>query len=114
MLTEDKGVAMVVLDKKEYLEKAEVSLVQPAYRTIDRDPTNKLKARLSQTLSRIKRDTNMDKGMYRTMYPTGCTAPKFYGLPKIHKTSIPSGQLYPAVAQSPMGWLKSLLRYLNP
>ena len=24
--------------------------------------------------------------MYRTMYPNGCTAPKFYGLPKIHKT----------------------------
>ena len=24
--------------------------------------------------------------MYRTMYPTGCTAPKFYGLPKLHKT----------------------------
>ena len=31
----------------------------------------------------------MDEGMYRTMYPTSCTAPKFYGLPKIHKTGIP-------------------------
>ena len=31
---------MVVLDKKEYLEKADALLVQPAYRTIDRDPTN--------------------------------------------------------------------------
>ena len=28
----------------------------------------------------------MGEGMYRTMYPTSCTAPKFYGLPKIHKT----------------------------
>ena len=24
--------------------------------------------------------------MYRIMYPTSCTAPKIYGLPKIHKT----------------------------
>ena len=30
-------------------------------------------------------DTNMGDGMYRNMYPTGCTAPKLYGLPKIYK-----------------------------
>ena len=81
LLTVDKGVAMVVLDKKKYLEKADALLVKPAYRTADRDPTNKLKARLIQTFRRIKRDTNIGEGMYRTMYPTGCTAPKFYGLP---------------------------------
>ena len=40
---------MVVLDKMEYLEKAEALLVQTAYRTIDKDPTNDLKARLIQT-----------------------------------------------------------------
>ena len=67
VLTADKGVAMVVLDKKEYLEMAEALLVQLAYRTIDKDLTNKLKARLIQTLRRIKRDTNMGEGMYRTM-----------------------------------------------
>ena len=80
---------MVVLDKKEYLEKAEALLAQPVYRTIDRDPTNKLKARLIQTLRRIKKDTNMGEGIYRTMYPTSCTAPKFYGLPRIYKTGAP-------------------------
>ena len=75
VLTADKGVAMVVLDKKEYLEKAEALLSQPAYRTIDRCPTNMLKSRLVHTLRRIKRDTNMGEGMYRTMYSTSCTAP---------------------------------------
>ena len=50
---------MIVLDKKEYLEKAEALLAQPACRTIDKDPTNKLKARLIQTVRKIKRDTNM-------------------------------------------------------
>ena len=112
MLTADKGVAMVVLDKKHYLEKAEALQAQPDYRTIDKDPRNKLKTRLIQTLRRIKRDTNMGVGMYRTMYHTGCMAPKFYGLPKIHKTGTPSGQMYPAGAQSLMG--ESLLKYLSP
>ena len=83
------------------------------YRTIDKDPTNKLNVRLIQRLRRIKRDTNMGEGMYRTMYTTGCTAHKFYVLPKIHKTGTPTGQLYPAEAQSLMGWIESFLRYLS-
>ena len=27
----------------------------------------------------------MDEGMYKARYPTSCTPPKFYALPKIHK-----------------------------
>ena len=64
-------------------------LASTAYKTIPADPTNKIKVQLIQKLRRIIRETNMDEGMYGTMYTTGCTAPKFYGLPKIHKTGTP-------------------------
>ena len=74
-LTVDKGVAMVVLDKGNYIEKAESLLEQPAYGTIDRDPTNKPKAKLILMLRRIERQTNMDEDLYKTMYLTGCNAP---------------------------------------
>ena len=37
---------MVVLDKNKYIEKSQELLAQPAYRTIGRNPTNKLKAKL--------------------------------------------------------------------
>ena len=73
ILTADKGMAMMVLDRKEYIEKAENLLVQPAYRTIDRDTTNKLRAKLITILRRIKMETNMEEGIYKTMYPTSCT-----------------------------------------
>ena len=86
VLTAYKGVALVVMDRKEYQDKVEGLLATLAYRTIKADPTNKLKAQLIQKLRRIKRETNMGEGMYRSMYPTSCTVPKFYGLPKIHKT----------------------------
>ena len=82
VLTADKGVAMVVLDKKDYVDKVEGLLMQLAYRNINTDPTNKLKVKLILILKRIKRKTNMGEGMYRTMYPTGCIASKFCGLPK--------------------------------
>ena len=31
----------------------------------------------------------MDEGMYKTMYPNQLHSPKFFGLPKIHKTGTP-------------------------
>ena len=113
ILTVDRSVTMVVLDRESYREKAENLHAKPAYRTIDRDPTIKLKAKLILLLRRIKRETNMNEGMYKTMYPTGCTPPKFYGLPKIHKTGTPSGPLSLARVKSHMGWPWSLLGYLN-
>ena len=69
-----------------YINKAQGLLAQPAYRSIPKDPTNKVKVQFITKLRKIKKDTNMDKGMYKTMYPTGYVPPKFYGLTKIHKT----------------------------
>ena len=40
VLTADKGVAMVVMDRKEYMDKVEGLLTQLAYKTITTDPTN--------------------------------------------------------------------------
>ena len=92
-------------------KKVEGLLALLAYRIINTDPAIKLKAKFILTLKRMKRETNMGEDMYRTMYPTGCTAPKFYGLPKIHKTGTPLSQLYLVGAWSLIGLLKSLLRY---
>ena len=80
---------MVVMDKQEYINKAEELLAQLAYRTIPKDPTNKIKAQLITKLRKIKRDNSLDEGTYKAMYPTGCIPPKLYGLPKIHETGNP-------------------------
>ena len=99
ILTADKGVAMVILDREDYNNKASDLLNTPAYKEIPKDPTNKIKAQLITKLRRIKKDSKLDEGTYKTMYPTGCVLSKFYGLPKIHKTGTPSGQLSLAGAQ---------------
>ena len=89
ILTADKGVAMVVMAKEYYIQKTGSLLAQPTYRTIDRDPTSIIKAKLINTPRKIKKDRNIGDGMYKTIYPTSCMPPKFYGLPKIHKTGTP-------------------------
>ena len=92
ILTAGKGVALVIMERKDYIEKAQ-QLLQDlnAYKTIPTDPTTKLKTRLITKLKKIKLDTGMDDIIYRRMYPTGAVIPKFYGLPKVHKENTPSG-----------------------
>ena len=45
VLTADKGVAMVVMDREDYIQKVESLLTQPANKTIDKDQTSKIKSK---------------------------------------------------------------------
>ena len=114
VLIADKGVAMVVMDKQEYINKAEELLAQPPYRTIPKDPTNKMKAQLITTLRKIKRDNNLDEGTYKAMYPTGCFPPKFYGLPKLHKTGNPLRPIVSSRGSVTYGVAKVISKVLKP
>ena len=112
--TADKGVAMVVMVKEDYIKKAESLLVQPAYRTIGRDPTIQIKVKLINKLMKIKRNTNRDEGIYKTMYPTDCISPKFYGLPKIHKMGISLRPIVCSRGSVTYGIAKVLTKVLKP
>ena len=114
VLIADKGVAMVGMDKEDYIKKAESLLVQLANRTIDRDPTSKIKAKLVTTLRKIKKDTNIGEGTYKTMYPTGCMASKFYGLPKIHKIGTLLRPIVSSRGSVTYGVAKVLTKVLKP
>ena len=54
-LTAEKGVAMVVMDRKDYLEKAANLLEQSAYRELTSDSTNKYETKIITILKRIKK-----------------------------------------------------------
>ena len=43
VLTADKGVAMVIMDRQDYISKANKLLSQNTYKTIQQDPTNSIK-----------------------------------------------------------------------
>ena len=86
VLTADKGVALVVMDRQEYIQKSRAPFEETnTYKPIPSDPTTKLKNKLINILKKIKAEERMDENTYRRIYPTGASAPKFYGLPKIHK-----------------------------
>ena len=73
------------MDRQEYINKSNNLLTQPAYRPIPKDPTTKINAKLKIILRKNKKETGLDNNTYKYMYPMGCNAFKFYGLPRIHK-----------------------------
>ena len=88
ILTVDKGVSMVVMNKDNYIKKSEELLHQPTYKELTTDPTTNYKNRLISLLKTIKAEGGIDNTTYKRLYPTGTGSPKYYGLPKIHKTGV--------------------------
>ena len=71
VLTADKGVAMVIMDKQQYTDKATALLNDTnIYRTIPKDPTTKLKNKLIGILKDIKQTGELKDSMYHKVYPT--------------------------------------------
>ena len=89
-------------------------LVQPAYRAIDRDPTNKLKAKLITILKRIKRESYLEDGIYKDIYLMGWTSPKFHGFPMAYKTNTPLRPIVSSRGSGTYGEAKSLSKILKP
>ena len=75
VLTADKGVSLVVLDKEDYIHKAEELLQQPNYKTLTSDPTIKHKNKLIALLKSIKAEGGMNDSLYKKLYPTGASSP---------------------------------------
>ena len=90
ILTADKGVALVVMDKKDYTRKIQELLDDTyTYRPLNTEPTMKQKNRLINILRRVNTEAKLEDTIYRRLYPTGACSPKLYGLPKIHKMNNP-------------------------
>ena len=114
ILTADKGVVMVVLNKEDYIKKAKHLLNQPTYKKMTEDPTSKQKARLIKLLKNIKAEGVITEEKYKKMYPTGAGAPKFYGLPKIHKQDTPLRPIVSSTGTVSYNTAKELARILKP
>ena len=82
VLTADKGVAMVIMDRQDYTSKANNLLSQNTYKTIQQDPTNTIKNKLITILKRVKSQTGLSSQTYKDMYPMGCVPPSSVASPR--------------------------------
>lgn len=90
ILQSDKGNKTVAIYKKEYERKMEKLLEDKnTYQVMNTDPTNKLVRTNNNIISQLYRDKYMDNWQKHRLTCSAATAPRIYGLPKIHKCGIP-------------------------
>ena len=114
ILTTDKGVSLVVMDREEYIRKAQALLDQPEYKSIPAKPTTRYKNKLICILKSIKAEGGMNEMTYRRLYPTGASSPKFYGLPKVPKQGMPCRPIASSIGAVTYQTAKELSKILNP
>ena len=69
ILTADKGVSMVVMDRQNYLNRVQKLLGdKDVYRPIPTDPTSRLKNKLIHTLRNIKTTGRLSDYLYKRLY----------------------------------------------
>ena len=96
VLTVDKGVAMVIMDQQDYLNKAQ-SLLQDTntYKVLPKDPTSHLKNKLITLPKYIKQTGGLNTQNYKQLYPASAVPPSSMACPKSIKQAPLSGPLFP-------------------
>ena len=86
----DKGSAVVVMDKVDYLEEANRQLTDERfYKQLDSDPTEEFSTKITQELKIMKENSHIDKNTFDYLKPDKPKVGRFYLLPKIHKVNNP-------------------------
>ena len=115
VLTVDKGVAMVIMDQQDYTDKTQALLQDTnTYKVLPKDPTSQLKNKLINLLKDIKQTGGLSTQKYKQLYPTSAVPPKFYGLPKIHKTGTPLRPIVSSRGSITYGVAKELSHIIKP
>ena len=109
-----KGVALVVIDKADYIKMAEDLLNKPTYKKISEDPTSRQKTKLINLLKNIKAEGGINEETYKRMYPTEAVSSKFYGLLKIHKPGIPLRPIVSGIGIVTYSTAKELAKIMKP
>ncbi|KAM7312540.1 uncharacterized protein ISCGN_009445 [Ixodes scapularis] len=109
LLPADKGNSTVVLDRDDYEKKVQDLLDTSAYKKLPKDPTSQVQARMNKVLADIFKKHPDSRSLHLRLLCRNGSAPGLYGLPKIHKPSVP---LRPIVdfTTSP---LRALSNYLH-
>ena len=89
----DKGNGVVIVNKDDYHKKMDEILADTSkFKLLDDDAvklTIKRENQVKALLKKLKSDNCINSKTYNELYPTGTRIGILYGLPKIHKPSIP-------------------------
>ncbi|XP_071155741.1 uncharacterized protein [Mytilus edulis] len=86
----DKGSAVVVMDKCDYIQEAERQLSDERfYKKLDTDPTPQFNKEITTNLKNMCEQGHIDEDTFKYLKPEKSKPGRFYLLPKIHKVNNP-------------------------
>ena len=111
----DKGNSTVILDKTDYDQKM-LSLLndESTYRILNRDSTKCIERRLNSFIYNLFKSQRISQMQYYQLRSTDATAPRLYGLPKIHKKDIPMRPIVSFINSPLYNLSKFLCKLLSP
>ena len=85
----DKGKALVVMNREDYVNKIEEKLTDTTtYIMLDKEPTQELSDELKGQLNHLLNSSMIDENLKRQLYPKEAQIPGAYGSPKITRKGI--------------------------
>ena len=116
ILKADKGNATVVMNTEDYEEKVNSLLSDEC--TYEKLPTrpnsvNHITSKINQYVWNLYRNENINKKCYHYLRCSNAITPRFYGLPKIYKSSVPLRPIVSFVSSSTYNLSKFLSRVLS-
>lgn len=109
VLRADKGAVTVLITKEHYHNLAlDILNDSESYLTLSRDPTSTVQQKANKLISNLKKDGQVDELTAKQHMIYNPVAPKFYGLPKIHKDPV---KLRPIISSidSPLSKVSTLV-----
>ena len=116
IVTADKGVALVVMDKTEYITKCEVLLQDSSvYQHLSKDTSPTIHKELVKILKDYKNNNSISETEYTQLRPHGSNSPaaRFYGLPKICKNNMPMCPLISTCGRATYNTAKFITKILQ-
>ncbi|BHF61445.1 hypothetical protein SprV_0100441900 [Sparganum proliferum] len=113
----DKGGASVIMDKTDYVSKAnETFNGREAYTPIGEDPTKRQAASIKHKMNELTRKKLISSADSKFLTPNDTRIAHAYGLPKAHKADAPLRIIVPLIGSPTYNlakWLYKHLKHLN-
>ena len=115
ILPADKGRATVVMDMSQYDSKM-VSLLsdESTYKVLKKDPTQSFERKMNGLLLKLKKEQRLPLAQYNALRSSSGSIPAIYGLPKVHKDSIPLRPIVSFCTSPTYNLSKYLVTLLSP
>ncbi len=115
ILPADKGRMTVIMNKSDYIDKAETLLKDAnTYQPLDTDPSKTTMNNINKKLKRLKDQDKLSETIYNRTRTNDATIAKFYGLPKVHKENVPLRPIVSLPGSPTYGLSKYLAEILKP